>query len=162
MKTNQLAIPSKVTPPPTKAEILDALTHLQIKQWKEEDRNGIAERKRLLAEAEAELEDFAATNFAQLEREASIGSQSYHNKSLHSICVRFEIPEKELPQELRAKILKIHKLPTLEREPVFYKVRKMIAAKISDVATKEERVDMLMTDEASKSALETMLKAISK
>lgn len=162
MKSNQLAITSKVTPPPTKAEILDALTRLQIQKWKDEDKAGIAERKRLLEEAEIELETFAAANFERLSRDANIGSQSYRDKSLYSICVRVEIPESELPAELRAKILKIHDLPTLQREPVFHKVRKMIAEKTNALPTKEERIDMLLTDESSKSALETMLQTISK
>lgn len=160
MKTLALT-QSKLQPPPTKTEVIDALTRLRIEKLMKENKEGVTLRKKLTAEAEKELVQLCQLDPGAFSPEASIGSWWSGDKKLVGVQVEMEIAENRLPTQLRKKLIQIHSLPERERHFIFNEERKIVSMGMSGMGTKDERVNALLKDESSKAALVKMLEAIS-
>lgn len=160
MKT--LALPkSKLQPPPTKAEVIDALTRLRIEKLEKENKEGVALRKKLNDEAEAELIEFVNATHGSLAKEADTGDWYSGCSKIDGIKVIIRLEEKQLPVALKSKLREIHKLPERIRSYCYSDERKSVALAVSGMGTKDERVNALLKDEVSRDALGKMLEAIS-
>lgn len=151
----ELAVISTVQPKPTRAEIIDALTQLEVQRRNEASKADVAKRKALTAEIETEL----AAHFKKVADKAagSVRWNVYAKSNWANIS--FDIPN--IPKSTQAKMIIADKLPTMAREYQFCKVRKEILD-ASAGFDKTTRVSRLLEGEDSRKSLEKILDTLKK
>lgn len=151
---NELVIKTKVQPKPTRAEIIDALTQLEIQRRNDESKKQV-ERKR---EIHQKLTD-------QIKRLKLNDPSPYihfgyvREKKVDSMYIKYSI--ENIPEPMEKMLLEYHSLPSCPREHRFCDVRKEIYASSQGLAC-GTRVTRLLDDKESRKALEAMLDAITK
>ncbi len=153
-----LAIPSKVQPKPTRAEIIDALTTIEIERIKAKQKQDSERKRALYEEIKKDLMDTHLKSPDQ-SPDYHFGYISSSNGKPYGIEIRFDINEP--PKELVSKLKEYHELDKYLAQPDFQKIRKAIQFKMTGMEAKEVRVDRLLSDKDSRSALEEMLTKIS-
>lgn len=165
MKTLTLALPkSKLQPPPTKSEVIDALTKLRVEKNIAERAKQVAERIVLKKELDTEIEQLATDGAIAFAKSAHLGRYYRDDKFVDGIYVAVIISHKQLSKETHDKLKKFHRLP--EREITAHSdyvkmIRKEVQEQVNGIIPRNERVLALLNDETSKAALEKMLEAIS-
>lgn len=152
----QLAIVSTVQPKPTKAEIVDALTQLEVQRRDDKSKAEVEKRKELVKEIEAEL----MTHFKKC-ADKSTGEVrwSVYNSGKIWASASFDITS--IPKTTQAKMVVADKLPTLARQHRFCDVRKDILAASSGF-DKTTRVSRLLQNDDSRKSLEKILNSFGK
>ncbi len=157
MKTLSLAIPkTKIQPPPTRSEIIDAMTRVRMDQLATENRAEVEARKTLEAEISVEIQSFAMANLETLAKQTDWSRWSKDT----SAEMKVMISDKQMPKPLKDKIKKAEGMQMRLRTYDFKEVRKEVYAAANKIVPHDERVSALLNDEASKKGLEKMLEAI--
>lgn len=156
----QLAIVSTVQPKPTKAEIVDALTQLEVQRRDDKSKADVEKRKEMVKEINAEL----LAHFNKSSDKSSDKSNGdvrwdvYHSGEAWA-RVGFDITS--IPKALKAKMVVADKLPTLARQHRFCDVRKDIL-NASSGFDKTTRVSRLLKNDESRKSLEKILDTFKK
>lgn len=146
-------------PPPKKSEIIDALTKLRVIQLDEESKRDAAERERMEEEIKPQLVSYAISNLASIVTDINTG-HCYGDKKICGVKVLLELEQKDLSADLLAKLRKIHSLPERARTHDFHHIRKEIAMEVNGMMPHDVRVNALLKDEDSRTALEKILETI--
>lgn len=165
--SNALTVPSKIKPKPTKAEIIDALTQLQIAKLTKQKREAVATADQLRAKVDARLVKAVRSNIDKLATDVSYGWTQDEMRDgkrvltgVSHVSVRFDL--RDLPEEAVALLLKYH---TAKAEASICiddkRIRKQIAQAATGFGSRGERVSAMLGDEESRKALEAMLQSIS-
>lgn len=159
-KELSLAIPkSKLNPPPKKSEVIDALTKLRVDELNKEQKEQVAERKRLEEEIEPELIEYALSNVASLIKNVKLG-YAYDQEKINGVGVLIQLDHKDLSKHLIDKLRRIHSLPERVRFYTTSDVRKGILMAVNGMVPHNARVSLLLEDEESSRALKKMLEVI--
>lgn len=156
MKT-QLAIKSKVQPKPTRAEIVDALTQLEVQRRNDKSKSDVAKKKKLGDEIEAEMIAAVVANPEAFSGEFKFG---YFNNQPYGYEVRFSVDKLASASAFAKRIKEHDALPSIAREYRFTDVRREMLNATQGMS-KDERVTRLLSDKDSRASLEKMLDALS-
>lgn len=151
----ELTVISKVQPKPTKAEIVDALTQLEVQRRNDKSKEDAARR----AEFDKEIEAALISYFKEIGDKAKPQVRwSIYNSGSSYANISFDI--QSIPKAVITKMKEADKLPTRPREYRFFDVRKEIlnAARGID---ETKRVSRLLNNEESRASLEKLLDTLS-
>ncbi len=155
--STELTIPSKVIPKPTRAEMLDALTSLEIDRRKAKMKEEVDKKEEMRKELEAEV---MALHREAEDKEPDIRLGSFHNGKAYGLEIHFSV--NGISPALNKKLATYHALRDRMYEPDKFRVRKEVAEMLSGAEPKELRVQKLLSDKDSRAALESILKTLHK
>lgn len=151
--STSLAIQTKVQPKPTKAEIIDALTQLEVRRRDDKSKAEVSKRKEMDQEIKTEL----LVHFKKTAEKAAGQVRWDVFGSGPWASVSFDITS--IPKLLQAKMKQAEKLPTLARQHRFCDVRKDIL-NASSGFDKTTRVSRLIQNDESRKSLEKILDSL--
>lgn len=147
------ALEKSVTPKPSKAEIIDALTSLHIDELIKQSRIEVERRKELEPLIEQNILNLAAS------AEMEVDSYGWVNGDRAS-GARVSIKIENLPKELELMVVEHDKLHRSVVIPDERKVRKEIAERVNGSLSRTERVDAMLSDPQSNASLKSLLSQI--
>lgn len=150
-------VQSAIVPKPTRAELIDAMTAIEIERIEAEQQATTEKREALKIEIENELLALPLDNIPSV---PNLGGCYGANSRLSGVSIRFEFLN--LPKPLAAKLCKFHALEQWHAEPKRLEIRKQILAKMNGMTEPHNRVDALLENVETKAALTKLLAAISK
>lgn len=154
----QLAITSKVQPKPTRAEIVDALTQLEVQRRNDKSKADAARKKKLGEELEAEFVTHVIANIKAFKADLHFG---YWNcEKPFGFEVQIAADGVASSPKFAKRLKEYHSLPDRPREYRFNDVRKEVLNATQGMS-KDERVVRLLNDKDSRASLEKMLDALS-
>lgn len=148
--------------------MIEALTTIKIQQLEQNRADAQARRKELIEEVDAELISFARKNVRKLDAHACIGSQKREwNEELGQYETRNEpdhvyvqVHITAVPGRTAQKLLEIYQIPEVYRVPDRKQIKQEITRSLNGYTDPSERVELLLTNPQSRSALEAMLMAL--
>lgn len=152
----ELAVTSSVQPKPTKAEIIDALTQLEVQRRDDRSKADVARRGELDKEIQTELLEHLKKSASKSEGEVR---WSVYTSGKVWATASFEIAD--IPKSVKAKMVEADNLPSMARQHRFCDVRKDIVA-ASTGFDKSTRVSRLLKNDESRESLEKLLDTLSK
>lgn len=169
--TNLLTkIESKVKPPPTKTEVIEAMTRLRVKQLEDEAEASARIKQKIEDELKPMILAHALEVFSICPKTIRHGSRktrwdSEKRKTVYlndvaGVEVRLEF--KSLPKDLTRTLVEYHKITSWRKNFDVKEIRREIKERMDNLTPKSTRVEALLTDPASKQALGSMMKAIFK
>lgn len=157
-----IAIPAQVDtvvePKPKRSEVIDALTELKIQQLEAEAKRASAEAERLRPQIERGILKASRKVKACVSCGSQYGTDA--DPKIKYIEVRVDVAFDSLPEPLKAKLVRYHACSKARRMPDRREIRARIAAQSLPEQDRATRVEALLSDKASRAALEQLLKAI--
>lgn len=145
------ALESSVTPKPSKAEIIDALTELRVAEIRSERKSRSDRREELKPIIEKALVKLGKGKPAECD---SFGWVSSSGKVSGS-SLKIELGE--IPNDLEKFIFEYDKIPSYFNNIDEKKIRKEVSEKVNGSLSRTDRVDAILSDEESKAALQSIL-----
>lgn len=157
--TKELTIVSTVKPKPTRGEILDAMTQLECERRNDSLRADVAKKEALGKELEKQILDLFLSDTGQSAGNVNLGHWYKSMAKVSGVEIRFEITR--INPDFNKRLKEYHALPDRYYDADFQRVRKelLTASRGFDANDKGKR---LLSDEASKKALESALDALTK
>lgn len=157
VQPKQLAVVTKVQPKPTKAEIIDALTQIEVERRNKERGDKVKQRQELGKELDAELLAFFFAEKKHSEADIHFGWKN--QGKVNSVTIKFDL--ENLPSPIMKKLVLFHELPERYYECSFSDVRKDVVT-LATGFDKETRVMRLLEVKETRDQLEQILDTISK
>lgn len=157
LTTASAALERTVKPKPTRAEIIDALTELEVARIHEEQQKARHDKAALCEEINADLAKIVRKMGKALIVE-SFYAYAFKDE-LSSCTVKIDVVNLVTPA-LAEKIARHNKMPTTFKEVDEKNIRRRIAEGLKGIRSREERVDELLIDPESRNVLAAMLETI--